>query len=343
MSVVGWAQGRWQRRALTGSSAQASAPVPFRVERVATIAAPAADALRVLVDPASTPAIEGPDTFTVLVPGRPVGAVGERRCFVRPVGAGAALSGSLQEVVEVDPGRRWASVDLSGSMRLRRSVTAEPVSPDTCLLRVAIEGVGPDGVARHLEGALGPLLDHDLTAAAHLVAGWPPPPPPEPNAMLRRIRAQDEQALWRLVRAPRETVRAHDVVRTSAAPVRAWLAVADARNDCWDDPDPDAVSFTVPGTPPGQVGELRCRVHHGSTGIDGHIAEVMAVDPGEAIVVRERGLVAAVRTTWVAPDGAGTRITREVVVDSPTPEATRLRLAEDLRRWREALVRHLGA
>lgn len=321
----------------------AAMPVPFRVERFATVAAPAHEALRVLVDPATTPAIEGPEAFTVLLPGRPVGAVGERRCVVVPVPVGSALVGHVQEVVELVPGRRWASVDLAGSERLRRSCTAEPLLPDTSLLRLTVEGTGPADVARHAEEALGPELDHALAVVAHLVAGWPPPQRPEPSAALRRIRATEERRWWDLARAPRQTVRLHDVARTDASPVRTWLAVADGSHEHWYAADPDALSFTVPGTPAGEPGELRVMVHHGSTGgLDGHVSEVLAVEPGRALVVRERGLFPTVRTVWLEPDGAGTRVTREVVVDSPDPDVSRQLVAAELRAWREALLRHLG-
>ncbi|MBX9244055.1 SRPBCC family protein [Actinotalea ferrariae] len=319
--------------------------VPLVVERALHVAAPAERALAVLADPASTAFTAGePGGFGFVVPGTPAGAVGERRVVVHPDPWSSALIAAVADVVDVVPGRRVVVLPRGAGRPLRRTMTAEPTGPDSCVLRVALDAFAPASGIALMQETLGPELEHALAAVAHHLGVGPPPAPPHESVVLRNIRKDDERRAWRSAGVPRVTVRVHASVDVAAPPLRAWLAVLDARHDHWWQHDPDAVAFTVPGTPSGQVGELRCVVAHGSSGLEATFAETVAVDEGAAFVTRDRGFFAGVRTTWVEPATGGTRVTREAVLDllDGSPEA-HARQTAALGRGLDALVRHLTA
>lgn len=341
VALTRWAEERWAGR-LPGSRPDLT-PVPLVVTRSLAVRAPAERAFAVLADPANAPLRTGsPASFGFVVPGTPAGMVGERRCVVVPSTFGTALVGAVSDVVEVVPGRRLVLMPRGPGRPLRTTLAAEPTGPDTCVLRVSVHATAPAAGTALIDELHGAELEHDLAAVAHVVAGGPPPGPVVEGVLAKRMRTADDRAAWQLATAPRTTITVHAAVDVPVPPVRAWLAVADARGDRWWDHDPDAVSFTVPGTPAGRVGELRCVLRHETGGLGTAIAEVLAVDEGRALVTRDRGHQPGVRTTWVEPAPGGSRITREAVLDvlDDSP-ARRAHEAEDLRRGLEALARHL--
>lgn len=343
MGMTGWAGRRWAAR---GSALRRPdlAPVPIVVERALPVAAPAEVALGVLADPASASLqVSEPGAFGFVVPGTPAGAVGERRVVVVPDPWSHALLGVVSDVVEVVPGRRVVVMPRGAGRPLRRTLTADPTGPDSCVLRVALDAHAPaDGVALMHE-TLAPELDHALAAVAHHLGVGPPPAPPHESVVLRNIRRDDERRAWRTAAVPHVTVTVHASAVVPAAPLRVWLAVTDARHDHWWQPDPDAVAFTVPGTPAGRPGELRCVVRYGGGGLEATFAETLAVDEGQAFVTRDRGFFSGVRTTWVEPVAGGARVTREAVLDllDGSPATHALHTAA-LRQGLDALVRHLA-
>ncbi|WP_199422400.1 SRPBCC family protein [Actinotalea solisilvae] len=342
MGLSRWADERWQRR---GSSPRRPdlTPVPIVVERALPVAAPAEVALGVLADPASAAfQVSEPGAFGFVVPGTPAGAVGERRVVVVPDPWSHALLGAVSDVVEVVRGRRVVVVPRAAGRPLRRTFAAEPTGPDSCVLRIALDAHAPAAGVGLMHETLAPELEHALAAVAHHLGDGPPPAPPREGVVLRNIRRDDEHRAWRAAAAPRVTVTVHATVVVPAPALRVWLAVTDARHDHWWQPDPDAVAFTVPGTPPGRPGELRCVVRHGGGGLEATLAETLAVDEGEAFVTRDRGFFSGVRTTWLEPVAGGTRVTREAVLDlldgSP---ATQAHETASLHQGLDALARHL--
>ncbi len=342
MALTRWAEERWAAR--PRQAKPDLGPVPYVVSRSLAVRASAEHAFAVLADPANAPLRTGdPGSFGFVVPGTPVGMVGERRCAVLPAPFGAALVGAVSDVVELAPGRRMVIMPRGPGRPLRTTLSAEPTGPDSCVLRVDVDATAPAAGTAYIDEFYGAELEHDLAAVAHVVAGAPRPGPVVEGVLAKRMRIADEQAAWQVTSRPRTTITVHAIVDVPVPPLRAWLAVIDARGDRWWQHDPDAVSFTVPGTPVGQVGELRCIVRHTNGGLDTAFSEVLAVEEGHALVTRDRGFQPGVRTTWVEPAPGGARVTREAVLDVFGDSAERrAHEAEDLRRGLEALARHLS-
>lgn len=250
------------------------------------------------------------------VPGTPAGQPGERQVVVR-LRADGAMIGTLREVVELVPGRRLVTRELSGEPQMVRTFTAEPLGESACRLRYERAIDAPRRELRLVRAQAPSAVRYTLALVAHHAGGAPLREPEPESRELRRHREQLEQQTWAHAQMPLSQSTVHSSADVAAVADRVWEAILDVGNDRLASADPDAVSFTVPGTPSGAIGELRCVVRHLShRALVGSFAETVAVEPGRALVLRNRSTSHSTSTTFtVVPTTAGTRVDARMEVE----------------------------
>lgn len=228
--------------------------------------APAPDVWALLPD-----VLLGSDVLpTFVVPGTPAGEVGELRCVVTRRSDGA-LAGTVHELLAIVPGRTRVHSEAQQYQDFVTTTTVEPVSETACEVAVwftfQTSRKKAETSRRQAEVVPGLHLDRLVD---HL-AGVPAPP--------TVLVPHDESDL-----------DGTEIVVSSivgAPPAEVWAVVRPAEQARLDQDDPDAVTFTVPGTPAGQVGEQICLVARWRPPVrEVAILEVIAQDPGRSFAVR---------------------------------------------------------
>lgn len=251
----------------------------------------AAELWAFVTDPANDRELLGPQhvrSFTV--PGTPRDEVGEIGCVVVRLSDGA-WRGFLSQTEERVEGLRLVVRSLSDTHERVDAVTVA----DGLLTWEVTADTHPEsadairaGLAEHVGRCVALLAGEALS---HPVTTYEP-------------RCGDASTLVDL-----EVTAALDVRHS---PQAAWAVVGDAAAVALETNDPTAVSFTVPGSRRGEVGELVCVIQETAAG--GRMAtfqQVVGRTPGRSIVFR--GLSAVAEHAWE----------REVCVD-PAPGGARL-------------------
>ncbi len=332
---------RWARR-MTFPGSPSDPPGPQAVidasgEHAAQIDRAPADVWALLSTPGA--AFTSADAFAI------PGSVPERWCLVQKVAGG--LLGTLVEVAELEEGRRivlrrvgpettmtwdWSVFDAGGAAEM-------PVSLVRVVVSGRVRGVAASGAARGLHVAAQRAvqqLDHLLTGA--------PPPSPLTGAIARgRVSTCEHRSDEPLGRGE------VDVQVVVPVPVEdAWRGVLDAGTYTVD-AAPGEQGGVVPGTPPGQVGELRYLI----CPLDGRLVvrlhEVVAVGPGHRLVLRHHSAshpTDSVITVEPHPSGATVRMVCEVVAHgdpTPTVDAVRTLNLAHLARFADEMIRRAAA
>ena len=98
---------------------------------------------------------------------------------------------------------------------------------------------------------------------------------------------EQQERLAAHLKEPLELVSVREHVDLSCAAAEVWQFVVDPGNAALLDEDPGALSFTVPGTPAGRVGERQCTLSHRFDGaLIGRVEEITDLVPGSRIVAR---------------------------------------------------------
>lgn len=245
-----------------------------------------------------------------------------------------ALIGRVEEITDLVPGSRIVARSLStmhlsagaleisagtmggdGSCRLTYEMSAE-VHPD----QAPAFRVDARRAARRM-----------LARAAHALDGRSLAQEPAPLARQPDSRHEAREVVL---------VVAHAEVERSAPAGRVWDFVLAASNDRLDSFDPEAISFGLPGTPAGGVGELRCVIVHSVAGaLVAVVQEVTGIDHGRSFVTRHRSLTHAARTTTVVEAlGNGARLRTRLELEVHPDEADSAQ-----RRYTAGAVHHLEA
>lgn len=331
---------RWARRSTFPGAARgrvtADDVVEVHGEYVGEIARPPADVWPVISSPAGL--FEGKDAFALPGPGP------ERWCIVTTVAGG--MVGSLVEVVHREEGRRivlrcvgpettfvWDWSVFDGG-----TTAVGPAS----LLRLTLAATVLWGAADSAERGLQLGARRAVTRIDHLLTGATPPPPLK-GALAR----EGERGLEHRSKRPL-TVGEVDVQVVVTAPVEAvWAGVLDPTTYTVD-AAPGERSGPVPGTPSGQVGELRYLVCRWDHQVMVRFQEVVAVGPGRRLVLRHHSAshpTESVTTVEPHPQGALVRIVRGVRVHGDgarTLDSVRVALLAHLARLSDELAGQAG-
>ncbi|MGV8978485.1 MAG: SRPBCC family protein [Cellulomonas sp.] len=338
---MGTLEARWVRRALfPGTSSERSgsqAVVDVSGEHVAEIARTPADVWAWL----STPANHGGARDGFVLPGPGPG----RWCLMTEVAGG--MVGVVNDVLEREDGRRivlrfvgsetiwvwsWGVFDAG----------ATPAAP-TSLVRLTITAAVRARVAAGAERGLQTAARRALARMDQVLTGAPPPLPLKELDTRATERAQRHASMEPPTRGE---VDVHVVIPVPVDEV--WRGVLDASTFTLD-AAPEERPGVVPGTPIGQVGELRYVIT--SPGSDRFVRfhEVVGVGPGRRLVLRHQSSghpTQSVTTVVAHPDGALVRIVCEVALHGDHArmiDATRAAFCAHLVRLREELVRRAAA
>ena len=232
---------------------------------------------------------------TFVVPGTPVGEVGEVQCTVLRRADGS-WQGQLGETVERVEGRRLSVRSWSESHGHVETVT---VAQGELAWEVAVE-THPEHVETVRERCSAALVEQ-LGRVAALLAGEVPAEADVPYV----AGCADGGSIVE--------IETSATVELTASADEVWSLVSDAKNIALDASDPAAVSFTVPGSRQGEVGEVVCVIT--ATVGGGRIAtfqQVVGLRPGGSIVLR--GLSTVAEHAWereitVEPVPGGARVT----------------------------------
>ena len=264
----------------------------------------------------------------VPVPGTPVGEVGERQVVIVPWPAGYVTT--VREVVARGPER--IVTRTSAPSGLLSSFAVEPLGPETCRLFHVRSVAVTAQLADQLRATVPQGVRWALASIAHHVAGAPAvgPPPGASTAEDRSRRAAELRALHTRAGVQRTATEAS--IEIDAPPPVVWALVSDARHEPAAPDRADTVCFTVPGTPAGAVGELRCRVHGTAERATAELSELVALDIGRMLATRQvaPGIHDRVTTVMLEPVGTRSRVTCrvELVDHDPAPAARERRRAE---------------
>ncbi len=226
---------------------------------------PAAEVWALLPD-----ALLGADEMpTFVVPGTAVDDIGEVRCLVRRRGDGA-LVGSLHELLAIVPGHTRVTREVR-QLPLVTTTTVEPTSDTSCEVAVWLTFPSIRKEAEEMRARMAIVPRVQLDELTDRLAGLPP--------VATRRTQHDESDLRSAEVHVRDTL--------PATPADVWAVVRPAENARLDQADPDAVTFTVPGTPAGEVGEKICLVARWRPPIrEAAILEVIAQESGTSFAVR---------------------------------------------------------
>lgn len=300
--------------------------VQVRVREQVAVPGSAAEIWRFVSDPGNDGAvIGGSHVRTFVVPGTPAGAVGELRCTVlrRPDGTWA---GQLLQVVERVGGVRFAGRALSLGHRHLETAT---VADGLLTWEAVVETQEP--LAGQVEDVVRRSVATHLSRIAALLGGEVPQEPVVPFVSSCADRS------------PLVDVELEVSADLRVSPDVAWALVRDARSAAHESSDPTATSFTVPGSPRGQVGELVCVIVSAPDG--GRVAtfqQVVGQEPGRSVVTRTLSVVA--EHAWerevrveALPDGARVTHRVRVAVHRRQVAATRATCTADAQRYLAAL------
>ncbi|MBB2923252.1 hypothetical protein [Cellulomonas cellasea] len=251
---------------------------------------------------------------TFVVPGTPVGAVGEVRCVLRWRRDGA-LVGTLHELLAVVPGHTRVQRERQELQTLVTTTTVDPLPDGSCRVAVwfAFQTArrGADAARTRMEV----VPRRQLALLADRLAGAP--------AVPAVLEPHDESDL-----------DGHELMVSTtvpATPEAVWAVVRPAEAARLDVADPDAVTFTVPGTPAGEIGEQICVVATWRPPVrEAAVLEVIAQDPGRSFAVRSLSaphLLAQAVVLEAVP--GGTEVTVVVSLQEHAPVLAR----EAARRW----------
>lgn len=305
--------------------------VEVRVRQQVAVPVSSAELWRFVSDPANDAAIIGSSHVrTFVVPGTPVGAVGELQCTVlrRPDGSWA---GQLVQVVERVEGTRFAGRALSLGYRHLETATVadglltwEAVVETQQPLAAQVHALVQQRVAGHV-GRIAALLGGEV---------------PREQVVPFATSCDDRSALVDVDVSVSADLR--------VSPEAAWARVGDARNVAFESPDPTATSFTVPGARQDEVGEVICVIEATADGRAATFQQVVGRTPGRAIVTRALSMVAEhawERELSVEPLPDGSRVTHRVRVRVHRWQAaaTRARWSGDAQRYLAAIETALVA
>ncbi|WP_146929830.1 hypothetical protein [Cellulomonas xylanilytica] len=299
--------------------------VQVRVREQVALPASAATIWSLVGDTGNDAAVVGPSHVrTFVVPGTPAGAVGELRCTVlrRPDGSWA---GHLLQVVERVEGVRFAGRALSLGFRHLETVT---VADGLLTWEAAVETQQP--VAAQVQA----LVQRNVAGHVARIAAVLDGDAPAEDTVPFVTSCDDRSALV-------------DVEVSVSADLRipvdvAWAHVRAARSVALESADPTATSFTVPGSPQAEPGELVCVIAATSDG--GRAAtfqQVVGQEAGRSVVSRSLSVVAEhawERELRVEPIPGGARVTYRVRVPVHRRQAAATRAT-----WTADAQRYLGA
>ena len=290
------------------------APVVVRDE--VRLPHPAAAVWDLLTEPAREHDLAGPAHvrgFTV--PGTPVGAVGERQCAVVRRADGAWV-GMLSETEERVEGSRLVLRSLSSPTSHRETIELTANGDVACILRWEVAAEGRGGSAATLRDDVAQQLHRQLARVAVAMVGRPAT---EPWTARHLCCATD----------PLEDIDVTVGLSMPALPDAAWRVVSDADRFALDSSNPGATSFTVPGTPKAEAGEIVCFVRGPvGPGVMAMFWQVVGVEPGRSVVARSLStdpMHVMEREVAVEPDGDGVRVTFRVHVRVHGSDARRER------------------
>ncbi|WP_421742991.1 hypothetical protein [Cellulomonas sp.] len=213
----------------------------------------------------------GPDALpTFVLPGTPEGEVGEVRCVLKRRSDGA-LAGTLHELLAIAPGHTRVHRETREHQSLVTTTTVQPVSDSSCEVAVWFTFQTSRRKADEMRLRMEVVPRLQLDRLSDHLAGTPTGP--------ALVEPHDESDL------DGTELVVSTVVPTNPAAV--WAVVRPAEQARLDLDDPDAVTFTVPGTPQGEVGEQICLVARWRPPVrEAAILEVIAQDPGRSFAVR---------------------------------------------------------
>ena len=306
--------GTWLRGLRDGGSRAGAVPERFVATAERVLDADAASVSAFLADPANTGRLSGGRHLGFAVPGRPAGVGARHVVVVRGTGTGALL-GTVREVTEHHPGRRFATRELA-DLGMARIFTLDPVVGGTHVRYERVVHVAGAAAALVREGA--PVACADTLAwLDHHLAGGPPPPHRPPGRERRRLDAAQEAGAWAHAQRAVAPVAVRVAIEVPVPPLRAWAVVADPQHGHVWALGPDAVGFAAPGAAPGRPGAMHCLVQHLGPGLVATFAEVLEAERGHRLVLRDRSDVHANRTTLtVDATPRGSRIVAEVTTDA---------------------------
>lgn len=312
----------WERFVQSRYDRHARMPVvPVVVRDEVRLSHPAAAVWALVTDPAREHELAAPAhvrAFTV--PGTPVGAPGELQCSVVRRADGAWV-GLLTETVERVEGSRLVLRVLSAPHSHRETIELVADGDVGCVLRWEVAAEGHRRSAAAQSAALAQELHHQLGRVAVALVGRPVA---EPWTSRHLCCATD----------PLEDVDVTVDLSVPATPDAAWRVVSDADHFALDSSNPGASSFTVPGTPRAEAGEIVCLLTRPvGPGVTSMFWQIVRVEPGRSVVARSLStdpMHAMDREVAVEPDGDGARVTFRVHVRMHGSDARRerRRLAE---------------
>jgi carbon monoxide dehydrogenase subunit G len=271
-------------------------------------------------DPRSTPVLQGdPRAFSFPIPGTPTG-VGGLSCSFAP-GPLGGLAGTVSEVVEVDPGRRWVTRVVSGTMPVTAVTEVTSIGPDRCRLRREFETQvlrrdAPDMRGPARRGTLSWLervRDH-FAMPPHEVRGVPSEETLQGFSIDAVSAAHQGSATT--------TVTSSASADFAASPETVLAFVDDPENFAYlVSGHPGAASSFVVAGPEGlPTGDLRCVIVTTPQGqMAAALHEMVRTEPGLRVV--RTALPFPVTTTMrVEPHGVGARVTIQVDQEPPVDE-----------------------
>lgn len=330
---------RWDRRrrdplhtlSPVGSpAAGGSAGGELTVEHVAQLACSTEQVWRVVATHETLTVNQAPTARAFALPG-----ARERWC-VADVGISGALIGVLVEVLDRDEGCRVVTRSLSerGQPRYDWQLFGVPgATGSETLVRLGVTATVADPGSPACQAKVRRLAEVEFGWAAYQLVGAPPPVP-VPTGLTAAARATRH----RHEKRPLEEHDVHGRVVVPLPPETVWAGLLDASTFTFTAAEGERAAV-VPGTPVGEVGELRAVV----TAVYGlpvvTFYEVVEIGPGPRLVLRGHSAshTAHVFTEVVPhPDGCVVLATFRMLRH---PDAG-LTQVENAREW---LVRYLGA
>jgi len=230
--------------------------------------------------------------WTFVVPGTPVGLVGERRISLSG-GRGRPISGAIVERIAMDPGRRLVTRGLKTEVEV--TTTVEPLNSGICVLTYGVRGPSRFGRLDEHRETVARSLDRRLLRMSAYVTGQAIPP--------------DEPQVWSPDLSDHLPGRVVVTGTVSAPPGVVWSAARIAGGSVVDRAAPrSATVATIPGTPAGEVGEQICIASYDPPFVE--VIEVTAQEAGRSLAVRYLTAATPVdKTVTLTPNGDGTDVT----------------------------------
>lgn len=247
-------------------------------EHVALVPCPPTDVWSLLSTPRLLTVDLAPGDRAFALPGRQ-----ERWCVVPAEGVGGAMLGSLVVVLEREEGRRIVTRGLSarGRPTYDWSVFPAPAGGDEqTLVRLTVTADVKDPGSRACQDTVHRLAEHGVGWVAHRLVGAP-----APTALAHGLTQAQRAARERHAQRP---LVEHDVtgqVVVPLPPAVVWAGLLDPATFSMGAADGER-AVVVPGTPPGQVGELRALVAVAGALQAVVFHELVEIGPGMRLVLR---------------------------------------------------------